>query len=162
MKHVGLNNNKFARSVLSALLQPTTKFASVSVVGALAITSLLPMSAALARQQCTPTGVNQTCVNSTPISGVLAGIDDGDTVTIINNTSTIQATGSTIPGGPSVGGIRAAGHVILTNNDLTGDIVATGAGGAGIAANGTVTVTKNLGAISGTAFGIKAGTVNIV
>jgi len=162
MKHVGPKNSKAARSVVSALLQPVTMFASASVVGALAITSLWPLSEALAQLQCTPTGKDQTCSNSIPITGVQAGIDDGATVTITNNTSTIEATGSTTPAGPNVGGIRAVGDVTVTNNDLTGAIQATGAGGAGIiATNGTVTVTKNLGSISGTAFGIRADTVNI-
>jgi len=161
MKQVGSKNKNVARNVLSALLQPATCFANASVVGALAITSVWPMSEALA-QQCAPTGTNQTCSNSIFISGVQAGIDDGATVTITNNTSTIQATGSTTLAGPSVGAIRAVGDVILTNNDLVGAIQATGDGGAGIAAGGTVTVSKNLGSISGTAFGIQAGTVNIV
>ena len=74
MKHVGPKNSKAARSVVSALLQPATKFSNASVLGALAIASLWPMSEALA-QQCTPTGTNQTCSNSIFITGVQAGID---------------------------------------------------------------------------------------
>ena len=55
MKHVGSKNRNVAHNVVSALLQPATTFASASVVGALAITSLWPLSEALAQQQCTPT-----------------------------------------------------------------------------------------------------------
>jgi len=132
------------------------------IVAAVSAIALSSTASEVRAQQCTPTGTNQTCSNSTLITGDQAGIDDQATVTITNNTSTIQATGTTTPLGPFVGAIRAVGDVILTNNDLLGAIQATGDGGAGIAANGTVTVTKNLGSISGTAFGIRAGTVNIV
>lgn len=138
MKQVGSKkNNNTARSVVSALLQPATRFASASVVGALAITSLWPLSEALAQQQCTPSSANQTCVNSLTLSGGAIGINDTSTLTLTNNTSTGKISGT-------VRGINAV-KAIVQGND--GTIEATDTAGRAIGTSGDADVANGSGTI---------------
>ena len=178
MKQVGSKkNNNTARSVVSALLQPATRFASASVVGALAITSLWPLSEALAQQQCTPSSANQTCVNSLTLSGGAIGINDTSTLTLTNNTSTGKISG-TVRGINAVkaivqgndGTIEAtdtAGRAIGTSGDAdvangSGTIQANGTSGAAIGALGTATVINGSGTIQANGQGGTAIIANIV
>ena len=177
MKHVGSRNKNVAHYVVSALLQPATTFASASVVGALAITSLWPLSEALAQQQCTPTADGQTCVNSLTLSGGAIGINDTSTLTLTNNTSTgtisgtmrgINAANAVVQGNDGkIEATGAAGRAIGTSGDAdvtngSGTIQANGTNGAAIGAVGTATVINGSGTIQANGQGGTAIIANIV
>jgi len=179
MKQVGPKNKNAARGIVSALLQPATTFASASVAGALSITSLWPMTEAFAQQQCTPTGQDQTCVNSQTLSGGAVGISDtGALFTLTNNTSTISgssfgitanaiaiqsnlgtiasadANGVGVPNGIAV---NATTNATIANGKT---IQALGAGGIAIKAGNTAQL-SNSGTITGDGAAISAATVLI-
>jgi len=92
--------------------------------------------------QCAPTGFNQTCTNSTTLTGGSTGINDTGTLTV-TNTSTGTISGTTQ-------GIDA---VTANVTDNSGTIQGTGANSSGIAAS-TIAVTANSGTISGVGLGI--------
>jgi outer membrane autotransporter protein len=83
------------------------------------------------------------------ITGGANGISASGTVA---NAGTIEATAAN-------GNAISTGNITITSN--TGAIQATNAGGRGIFAGGTATVTNNTGTIKGAAGGIIADTVNV-
>jgi hypothetical protein len=126
---------------------------------------LMPVSPAWA--QCAPTGTNQTCTNSTTLSGGTDGISDtgNGTVTVTNTTSgailgsqagisannnaNVTNSGSIIGG--TGNGIGAFGTAIVSN---TGTISATGQFAIGVGA--TDAIVTNSGTISGGSSGVGA------
>lgn len=107
------------------------------VWGLTGLALLMPISSVQA-QQCTPTGTNQTCINSIALSGGLVGLTDSGTLNATNTTS------GTISG--STDGIFATNSANVSNAG-TISTVGGGAGSVGIFVNNTATVT-NSGTIS--------------
>src|SRR5450631_3440445 len=114
---------------------------------AVAVTLLGFGDAALA--QCNPTGVDQTCTNSTFLSGGADGLLDNGTTLTVTNTASGTISGS------------QAGIVANNNANVTNSGTIFGGAQVGIAADETVTVT-NSGTISGGTIGITAATANVV
>jgi hypothetical protein len=126
----------------------------MACVGLLALLAVLCSAVSALAQPCVAVGINQTCTNSSLLSGGAIGLLDfgaAPGLTVTNtNLGTISGTGGA---GGGIG-IDATNTATVTNN---GTISGTGGagGGIGIAAS-TATVTNN-GTISGTGGGGGAG-----
>lgn len=148
-------------------MTPPTAIALAKVVGTLvAAVTLNAVSASPASAQCLSSGTNQTCTNSTTLSGFPVAIADTGSLTLTNTPNGVITTGNglaaiytlndatvtnsgTISAGAGATGIMALHDAIVANSG-------TISGGTyGITANNNASVT-NSGTISGGTYGISA------
>ena len=148
---------------------PPRKFARRSLGAAplacVALLAVLCSAVSALAQPCAAIGTNQTCTNSTFLSGGAIGLLDfgaAPGLTVTNtNVGTISGTGGI---GTGILAINTA--TVINNGTISGSTGLGGAFGQGISATNTATVTNN-GTISGTGtggasgFGIIANTATV-
>jgi uncharacterized protein with beta-barrel porin domain len=147
----------------------------IAVLGG-AIVWALWLGTSAQAQQCTTTGINQTCTNSIFLSGGAKGLRDTGTATVTNTgTGTISGPSDGTPGvgiqatatdvsnfgtisgvnGPTLtDGIQVTNNAKVTNH---GTISGTGAGTAGFGIDAATADVSNFSTISGTAGLVAAG-----
>ena len=115
---------------------------AMACVALLALLAVLCSAGSALAQPCMTTGTNQTCTNSTILSGSAIGLSDNGTapgLTVTNN-GTISGTGG---GGVGGFGITAFTATVTNNGTISG--TGTGAingNGEGISAQTALTVTN--------------------
>ena len=126
---------------------------------------LCSAGSALAQQPCIAVGTNQTCTNSTLLTGSPSGLSDTGTAPGLTVTNTNVGTISgTVIGGGIGSGILATTATVTNNGTISGS---GGGGAAGIGISATTATATNNSTISGTAgaggigLGIQADTATV-